>query len=291
MRPSILFTVDVEDWFQVENFKSSIAYDSWDRQEFRVANTVCRLLDLLDECADGKKGTFFVLGWIAKKSPDMVREIYRRGHEVASHGMRHILYNIGLPSRALITDLKDSKELLEDIVGAEVHGFRAPSFSVTNDVLDMIKSCGYLYDSSHNSFDRHGRYGKLILRSQSPDGLGLKLDSRFYEIPISNFKMGGQVVPAGGGGYFRFFPFFMFHFFVRRIIREQGVYMFYMHPWEIDPNQPKVRKAKWSSKFRHYVNLKNNHKKLRKFLSATRRARYLTCIEYVEQHLKAGTAA
>lgn len=288
MSSTILFTIDVEDWFQVENFKSVISYDSWDRRELRVSRNVYRILDLLDEYDYEKKATFFVLGWVARKTPNMVREIHRRGHEVASHGMRHILYNTGLSRNLLIEDLKDSKALLEDIIGAKVFGFRAPSFSITDDALKMIKSCGYIYDSSLNSFDRHGRYGQLTMPPSKCNGIGVQIDENFFEIPISNYTFQDQVLPMGGGGYFRLLPFFMFQFFVREIIRRCGVYMFYMHPWEIDPDQPKVYNVRSYLKFRHYVNLKHNYKKLSDFLSITRHEKYLTCIEYVEQNLMHG---
>ena len=196
----ILLTIDVEDWFQVENFKPWIPFSTWDQRELRVERNVHQLLDLFDSIelrdkkTDGRnqnsdfrklkkvepkkypqnpdnpvrknrnkiKATFFVLAWIAKKLPRLVHEIQSRGHEIASHGCNHELPEL-LSADDLKQDLTDSKKLLEDITGAEVAGYRAPSFAINDDILKIIEDAGYLYDSSYNSFGLHGRYGKISL--------------------------------------------------------------------------------------------------------------------------------
>jgi len=174
---TILFTIDVADWFQVENFKPYIPYSTWDRLDLRVERNVHRILDLLDSvhstcspgagCIDRPRATFFILGWIAERVPGMVREIHDRGHEVASHGYDHDLCNC-LTADALKKDLTESKQLLEDIVGQPVVGYSAPNFSVNNQILNLIESCGYRYDASYNSFEMNARYGRVELASQSP---------------------------------------------------------------------------------------------------------------------------
>jgi len=197
MPPSILITIDVEDWFQVENFKQYIPFSTWSSHEFRVEKNVHRLLDLFDSCnpqpathkrhAHIVRCTFFILGWLAERLPHLVREIQKRGHEVASHGFNHNLCNKE-SSHNLKQDLLDSKKLLEDIISAPVLGFRAPSFSISDDTLKVIEECGYLYDSSFNSFAMHGRYGKILLNSYTKKGLSYRVSNNFFELPISNLE-------------------------------------------------------------------------------------------------------
>ena len=231
MPPSILITIDVEDWFQVENFKQYIPFATWPQKELRVEKNVHRLLDLFDSCNQQPetrnmkpgyelsansyeeslkkniKATFFILGWLAKRLPNLVREIQGRGHEVASHGFYHNLCTEESNHR-LKQDLTDSKKLLEDIISAPVAGFRAPSFSISNDTLKIIEECDYLYDSSFNSFAMHGRYGKLLLNSYKKKGISYQVSNNFFELPISNLDLGKKdfVLPWGGGAYFRIIP-------------------------------------------------------------------------------------
>ena len=219
----ILLTIDVEDWFQVENFKQCIPFSSWQSYELRVEKNTHRLLDLLDSssleqaeglrrrriglsqshpetvkgqksmkscksCQTTPKATFFILGWIAERLPQLVREIHSRGHEVASHGYQHNLCN-QISSKDLKRDLSDSKKLLEDIIGVPIFGYRAPSFSITDDILKLIEECGYLYDSSLNSFAMHGRYGHLDLSQNGTRGIALQ---------ISKIPPGRRPLRAGG---------------------------------------------------------------------------------------------
>ncbi|MBN1841425.1 MAG: DUF3473 domain-containing protein [Deltaproteobacteria bacterium] len=348
---SILLTFDVEDWFQVENFKEYIPFSSWPNYELRVEKNTHCLLDLLDSQRSAAsrqlsastnsinltdpnnsqqassiqypvssiqiRATFFVLGWIAKHLPDLVREIHTRGHEVASHGYYHNLGNQQSPD-ALKRDLSDSKKLLEDIIGAPVYGYRAPSFSISNDILNTIADAGYLYDSSFNSFGMHGRYGHVKLSQNGKKGIALPISaipishspslqamaggrnpessqgvSRksktqnpeskiFYELPISNIKLGSSVLPWGGGAYFRLIPFPLFKMGVRSILKNEGAYLFYMHPWEVDPEQPRVDGAPSFFRFRHYTNLDKTASKLSSFIEGFTNCQFATCRQYLE---------
>jgi polysaccharide deacetylase family protein (PEP-CTERM system associated) len=303
-----LFTVDVEDWFQVENFKPWISFSSWDSFELRVERNVHRLLDLLDGaqrpaagCTDpagqtdagsGRQpssqtpsrklnATFFVLGWIARRLPQLVREIQARGHEVASHGDNH-----GLPTRMppedFRKDLVDSRKRLEDIIGAPVTGYRAPSFNIDDRVLSTVAESGFGYDSSYNSFDLHGRYGRISLSSAEKNGGSYRIADNFFEVPVSNLSAGGRILPWGGGAYFRLLPWFLFKAGVRHILEAAGVYVFYLHPWEIDPRQPRVDRAGFQLKFRHYTNLKKTNSRLAKLLTDFSQCRFTSCREYLE---------
>jgi peptidoglycan-N-acetylglucosamine deacetylase len=306
---SILLTIDVEDWFQVENFKQYIPFSTWSERELRVEKNTHRLLDLLDSasCINNHKpetlnlepsyhpkATFFILGWVAERLPALVKEIHSRGHEVASHGFSHELcYDCSTES--LRDDLSASKKLLEDITGSQVFGYRAPSFSINNDILKIIEECGYLYDSSYNSFGLHGRYGKLELDENSKKGIAYKVSNKFYELPVSNLRIGfpfsfqpstfsstNFVLPWGGGGYFRLIPFFIFKKGIDAILKQNSSYLFYLHPWEVDPDQPRVKKASTIFKFRHYTNLGACYNKLRKMIDVFSDNNFITCHQYIE---------
>lgn len=279
---TILLTFDIEDWFQVENFKEYIPYSTWASREQRVQSNTIAILDLLDDAPTKVKATFFILGWIAEKYPELVCEISKRGHEVASHGYGHKLC-YQQSSKELYSDLDKSKKLLEDIIGQEVSGYRAPSFSITNEALTIVQKAGYTYDSSYNSYEGHGRYGSLQLPKDKKQNSPLyPLSPTFYEIPVSNLSLGGKIIPWGGGGYFRLLPSFLHGTGVKYILKRHGCYTFYMHPWEIDPEQPKVREAKLSFRFRHYVNIKNTRTKLTKFMAANGECDFLSCREFIK---------
>lgn len=280
---SILLTFDVEDWFQVENFKEYIPYSSWPLKELRVEKNIFELLNLLDDAPVPINATFFVLGWVAEQCPGLVREIYQRGHEVASHGFEHHLcYNQTLDELRL--DLHKSKDLLEDIIGVEVSGYRAPSFSITDEALGVVREIGFLYDSSYNSYKGHGRYGAIELPKNGTQELPIySLSSTFYEIPVSNLKFGSKVIPWGGGGYFRLLPSFLHRIGVKHILKQNGCYTFYMHPWEIDPEQPRVNAASLFFRFRHYVNLGGAKKKLGKFIADNAEHTFLGCREFIKK--------
>jgi len=275
-KPTFLFTIDVEDWFQVENFKPWIAPDTWSERELRVEHNVNRLLDLLD----GFPSTFFVLGWVAEKLPQLVKKISGCGHEVASHGFDHQLCHDMKPAD-LKQDLIRSKQLLENMTGSEVVGYRAPSFSVNEQVIDILAQCGYRYDSSYNSFEANPRYGHLDLSSYDKSGRGIKISDRFHELPLSNLTLLNRTLPWSGGGYFRLLPYSVFHQGVRNILSKQGYYLFYLHPWEIDAGQPRVSKADRLSQFRHYCNLRTTYKKLSQLLQDHADCRFSTCRDFI----------
>ena len=301
----ILLTIDVEDWFQVENFKKYIPFSSWPSYELRVEKNSHRILDLLDSITleppslsasqlpsrqNSPKASFFVLGWLAERLPGLVREIHSRGHEVASHGYNHNLCN-QQSCEDLKKDLKDSKKLLEDIIGSQVYGYRAPSFAINNDILQVIEDCGYLYDSSYNSFAMHERYGRLYLSKNENKGVAVKISNNFYELPISNIKFSIQnsksrvqylQLPWGGGGYFRIIPLSLFKMGVNSILNKYKAYIFYMHPWEIDSKQPRIKEASYFFKFRHYVNLHKNASKFSSFIKYFRKYSFTTCHKYIE---------
>ncbi len=269
-KKSILLTFDVEDWFQVENFKEYISFSSWDSHELRVEKNTNLILDLLDSFTFKPKATFFVLGWIAQKVPHLVREIHARGHEVANHGNHHHLCT-NLNSEQIIEDLKAGKEKLEDITGSPVYGYRAPSFAINNDILKLVKETGHLYDSSFNSFSMHGRYGTIDI----PE------DSDFFELPVSNLTVFNKVFPLGGGGYFRLMPSIFFESGMKQVLKKNDFFLFYSHPWEFDPGQPRVDQASPGFKFRHYINLRQTEKKLSTLINNFGSLNFVTCSDYI----------
>ena len=281
-KPAVLLTFDVEDWFQVENFKGSIDFSAWHSSELRVEKSTVKILDLLDEFSFKPKATFFILGWIAEKLPDLVREIHTRGHEVASHGLNHNLCT-ELTQSGLKQDLETSRQLLEDITGSPVQGFRAPSFAVDNSMLEMIHNAGYTYDSSYNSFSGHGRYGTLDLSEAGKKEAVWQIHNHFYEIPVSNLCIKSRIFPLGGGGYFRLFPFSVFRQGMKTVLNTSNAFVFYAHPWEFDPDQPRVTRAPKTFKFRHYVNLHRTENKLRRIIRTFPYCRFLTCAEYISR--------
>ena len=305
-----LITIDVEDWFHVENFKSLIPFETWDHQESRIERNIHRLLDLFDsiESPPAKRSTtgasrpiyannlidaanatntikvratFFVLCWIAERFPHLVREIAARGHEIASHGCYHELPE-NMPPHSLRAELTDSRKRLEDTIGMPVAGFRAPSFSINDEILEAVAGSDYLYDSSYNSFSLHGRYGKISLNGQPQTGIAHRVFDYFYELPISNLKWLGNVLPLGGGAYFRLIPFSFFKLGVKRILTGDNAYLFYIHPWEIDPEQPRMKEASWNHKMRHYTKLSKTYDRLVRIISAFKYCHFTTCSQYLD---------
>lgn len=278
--PILLLTIDVEDWFQVENFKRYIPFAEWPYKDLRVEkNTYC-LLDLFDEVK--VKATFFILGWLAERIPGLVREIHSRGHEVASHGYNHMLCS-QQSFKDLEQDLVRSKKLLEDIIGFPVLGYRAPSFSISDETLKVVEACEYLYDSSFNSFKINRRYGQLTVTQSG--GIPLKVSDHLYELPISNIRYRNCILPWGGGGYFRLIPFPIFKTGVHHIVKRDNAYVFYLHPWEIDSKQPVVKEASTFFRLRHYVNLEKTLPKLSMLIQDLLEQQYhfTTCFQYVNQ--------
>ncbi|HDG98565.1 MAG TPA: DUF3473 domain-containing protein [Desulfobacterales bacterium] len=259
-----LLSFDVEDWFQVENLREAIPRTSWNRQELRVIENTHRLLEILER--NNTKATFFVLGWIADKVPKLIKEIHRAGHEIASHGYEHELIYKQTP-KAFQEDIHRSKRLLEDLTGEVVLGYRAPSFSITETAIEVLVEEGFVYDSSLFPSALHDRYGKMPLSSEQGSRGIINLRPYFFEILIPTLQFFGLRVPWAGGGYFRVLPYRVFRWGVRKILSNQGNYLFYLHPWEIDPEQPRIQNIRLMYRFRHYVNLQTTEAKLKRLLT------------------------
>ena len=243
-------SVDVEDWFQVENLKEVVPRASWETRERRVDRNTRRILDLMAE--RGARGTFFILGWVAERHPDLVRRIAAEGHEIASHGYGHELV-YALSPEEFRSDVLRSKQILEDVSGQRVTGYRAPCFSITNWAVEILQDMGFEYDSSVFPTVAHDRYGRLTGVEMGRPVVELR--PGFHEVCISCLPLGRRGLPWGGGGYFRLMPFAAWRAGIRRILHSGTPYVFYIHPWEIDPGQPRVEGLSRMSRFRHYVNL------------------------------------
>ncbi len=243
-------SIDVEDWFQVENLKGVIARDTWDEQDLRVERNTDRMLELMD--MHGVKCTCFILGWVAEKCPDLIRRISDAGHEIASHGYGHdLIYN--LSHDEFREDMKRGIGIVEDLTGAKIRGYRAPSFSITDWAIDILQEIGLTYDSSAFPTVAHDRYGKLAgMDSGQPI---VEIRDGFHEVCVSVLRLGKKGIPWAGGGYFRLFPYPLFKRGVKKILNTNNPYVFYIHPWEVDPGQPRVEGLKRSHRFRHYNNL------------------------------------
>ncbi len=244
-------SIDVEDWFQVQNLQAGVPRDTWETQERRVERNTDRMLQLLADA--GARGTCFILGWVAERHPKLIKRIAAQGHEIASHGWGHeLVYEIG-PDR-FRKDVGDSKRLLEDLTGERVHGYRAPNFSICDWALDVLVEQGFTYDSSSFPVVAHDRYGRL---TQTQAGAPIYMARPgLREVCVSVLEVAGRALPWGGGGYFRMIPYPIFRRGVQRILNSGTPYVFYIHPWEIDPGQPRVQGIRRSYAFRHYVNLK-----------------------------------
>jgi polysaccharide deacetylase family protein (PEP-CTERM system associated) len=260
------FTVDVEDYFHVEAFANAISRESWPKLEYRCERNVHRILDMLAE--RNVRGTFFVLGWVAERSPELVKAIAAAGHEVACHGFSHQL--VYRQTREQFTsETRRAKELLEDLVGKPVLGYRAASFSITKVsmwALDVLIDLGFTYDSSVFPVKHHDNYG-IPEAPLGPFRLRAPSGRTLIEVPLSVASFLGARVPVSGGGYFRLFPYWLSRAGMRQIEQagERPV-VFYFHPWEIDVDQPRVA-ANLVSRMRHYNNIGKCEPRLRRLLA------------------------
>ncbi|HZF27064.1 MAG TPA: XrtA system polysaccharide deacetylase [Steroidobacteraceae bacterium] len=246
------FSVDVEDYFQVAAFESVIDRGAWSDYECRIPANVSRLLDLFAE--HSTHATFFTLGWVAERFPELIRRIAAAGHEVASHGYDHTRLTNMTPAQ-LRADLSRTKGLLEDVVGKPVLGYRAPSYSIGRHnlwALDVLAETGHIYSSSIYPV-RHDLYGM----PEAPRFAYPAAAGGIVEIPPTTVELFGQNFPCSGGGYFRLLPYRWSRWALQRVnTRDRQPCIFYMHPWEIDALQPRVARAGLRSRFRHYVNLR-----------------------------------
>ena len=255
-------TIDVEDYFQVSAFAPYIARADWEQRECRVVRNVSRILELL--AVRGTKATFFTLGWIAERYPDLIRRIVREGHELASHGYGHERAS-DLDEAAFSLDIRRAKELLEDLAGCEVTGYRAPSFSIGTANLwafDCLARAGYRYSSSIYPI-RHDHYGM-------PDSprFAYRVDAGLLEVPITTLRLLNRNLPSSGGGYFRLLPYALSRWMLRRVNASDGqAAIFYFHPWEIDVGQPRIAGIDRKTRFRHYVNIGRMEGRLQSLLA------------------------
>lgn len=257
-----ILTIDVEDYFQVENFKKVIAYSDWDKFECRVEKNSDKILKILSE--QKVKATFFVLGWIAERSPALIKKIHSAGHEIASHGYAHQLIYKQTPEE-FRSDIRKSKSILEDITKGPVLGYRAPTYSITKQSLwaiDILMEEGFVYDSS--IFPIHHDKGGLSDAKRYPYKIE-RNGKMMIEFPISTMKFLGQNMPFSGGGYFRMFSYGLIRRMTKKVNNEGYPVNIYLHPWEFDPEQPRIKVGKISG-FRHYLNLSKTEGKLKQLL-------------------------
>lgn len=258
-------TVDVEDYFQVAAFADKIQYARWGEFQLRVEANTNRLLELFD--THQVKATFFILGWVAERVPDLVREICRQGHEIACHGYSHqLIYKQDV--KTFTNETYKAKHILEEISGEKVAGYRAASYSITRDslwALDILNELGFVYDSSIVPV-HHDLYG-IPDMPRFPYKIDTPNSNKLIEFPPSTISLPLMNLPVGGGGYFRLFPYWFTNRALSWINSHDNMpFVFYLHPWEIDVEQPRV-KASLLSQFRHYNNLSKCYTRLDKLLN------------------------
>ncbi|MEO9600725.1 XrtA system polysaccharide deacetylase [Parasphingorhabdus sp.] len=252
-------SVDIEDWFQVGAFETVIDRTDWDKLEHRVERNIEAVLALFDEM--NVKATFFILGWVAERYPALMQQIANAGHEIANHSYDHARVFTLSPDQ-FRADLDTSRKILEDTSGQKVLGYRAPSFSIdqrTPWAHEILAEQGYAYSSSVAPIN-HDHYGW----AGSPRFAWKPVEqSELIELPVTTVKLGGRTLAAGGGGFFRLLPYALYERSIEKMHRDDGHgAIFYFHPWEIDPDQPRVNNAPVRSKLRHYTNLKRMRAKL-----------------------------
>ncbi len=254
-------TIDVEEYFQIHAFSGVIPTGSWDSYPSAVAINTERILDLLDE--QGVSATFFCLGWIAERNRELIRSIHKRGHEVACHGHMHQVISNQDPA-AFREDVARAKDILEDCIGRSVIGYRAPTYSITSRTLwalDILEDLGFRYDSSIFPI-YHDNYG-IPDAPRIPHRLR---HSSMVEFPISTFRIGSVNLPVSGGGYFRLLPYFVTRSALRSIQRLGQPFVFYIHPWELNPETPRITEAPALSRFRTYIGINRSFSRFRRLL-------------------------
>ena len=260
--PRNAMTVDVEDYFQVSAFEPYIDRAAWDDKECRVERNVDRILELFDE--HDVKATFFTLGWIAQRFPQMTRRLVEQGHELASHGWSHVRVTQQNPDQ-FREDVVRTKALLEDLSGQEIIGYRAASYSIGADnlwALDVLQETGHRYSSSIYPI-KHDLYGM----PDAPRFAFKPGETDFTEFPVTTVRFGARNFPCGGGGWFRLVPYAGMRWAMRRVnSHDRESVIFYFHPWEIDPAQPRQAGISAKTRFRHYLNLARMESRLNRLL-------------------------
>jgi len=258
-KPRHVLSFDVEEHFQVAAFWSPARRREWDQLASRVERNTRKIADLLSE--HSTKATFFVLGWVAERHPDLVKDLAQQGHEIASHGYGHELVHTQTPTQ-FREDVRQSKQILEDLIGRQVMGYRAPSFSITSQTewaIPVLIEEGYRYDSSiYNRFrstqrSRVARAGTYQLETEA---------GTIWEVSPSTMNACGLQLPVAGGGYFRLFPYAASKMFLKNLEMQGSQLVMYLHPWELDPEQPRMN-GSVLSKVRHYMNLGKTEQRLR----------------------------
>ena len=250
-------TIDVEDYFQVSAMVPYIRRSEWDTRECRVEHNVDRILALLDR--HGTRATFFTLGWVAERYPQLVKRVVAQGHELASHGYGHERAS-DLSRADFLHDIQHAKQLLEDIGGVAVQGYRAPSFSIGTGNLwafDCLREAGYRYSSSIYPI-KHDHYGM-------PDAprFAHTVANGLLEVPVTTLRMNGRNWPSSGGGYFRLLPYALSRWMIGKVnADDRKPARFYFHPWESDHDQPRVAGIDLTTRFRHYVNIDRMERRL-----------------------------
>lgn len=258
-------TIDVEDYYQVSAFETHVSRDTWHTRPSRIERNLHRILDILDE--HGVSATFFTLGWVAERHSDLIRELVQRGHELASHGYAHVRVN-RQTRQAFLEDAHRTKSLLEDMAGVAVQGYRAASYSIDDSTPwahEVLRETGHRYSSSVYPI-RHDHYGE----PEAPRFVFNPIpgDDAFIEVPISTINVRARRLPCGGGGYFRLYPYLVSRWAFNRLNHIEGVSgIFYFHPWEIDPEQPRIPGLSAKTRFRHYLNLARMEARWRRLLS------------------------
>jgi polysaccharide deacetylase family protein (PEP-CTERM system associated) len=276
--PPDLLSVDVEDYYHVEAFADCVSQNSWSDFPSRVRANTQRILRIFDEF--GCRATFFVLGWVAEREPALVREIVEAGHEVACHSYCHRRVTTLTPEE-FREDLRRARAAIEDAARVRIVGYRAPTFSIGRDnlwALEILSEEGFLYDSSIFPI-RHDLYG-FPGAPRFPNRMQFESKRTLYEIPITTVRMGGMAWPASGGGYLRLLPMAYTRWAVRQIHeKERQSFMVYIHPWELDPDQPRIA-GSWKSRFRHYTGLGRMEKRFRLLLA---NGRFMPLIDLVRR--------
>lgn len=253
-------SIDVEDWFHSHNLWDGLNRGRWNEYELRVVENTRRILELLDKY--DTKATFFVLGHVAQRAPELAPEIEARGHEVASHGYSHeLLYEQS--ETAMWTDLRRSKRLLESQVEQSVLGYRAPSFSITPAAIDALDELGYEYDSSRFPAPVHDRYGDVAVRGSETV---TQTETGLTEVQLPLLEWSKIRIPWAGGGYFRFVPYQLYRRGVTHISTHRD-FVFYLHPWELDSEQPRVEGVNPFYRLRHYRNLEKTERRFERLLA------------------------
>lgn len=256
-------SIDVEDYFQVSAFEHSIDRNDWDSIEHRIVKSTQQVLDLL--AVTDTKATFFTLGWVAERYPEIIKRIVRDGHELASHGYGHQRVT-DLSPEQFKTDIIKAKAILENISGVEIKGYRAPSYSIGKKniwALDVLAETEHEYSSSIYPI-QHDHYGY----PEAPRFIFKDKKTGLIEIPITTMKFMNHLFPAGGGGFFRLYPYRLSKWVINRVNQQDKMpSIFYFHPWEIDPDQPRQQNISAKSRFRHYLNLDKTEGRLKSLLN------------------------